>query len=244
MKFAVVPYNPVMRFSLIFLLGYCLATSAQTVSPIQTPKVGPDGVYEVAAPELSKLDSSPKIELPRELSAFEVSDKVVVALTVSPEGKVIKARAVSGRIDKLKQEVEKTVKRWAFQPVVVNGTPVFVRSEITFDFDNTFDHYRDPDGDVPVHLDEKESNGLIVKTIPPHYPPDARLGRIQGPVQLRVIVGKDGHVQGLHIIKGHPLLAAQAYNAVRGWEFKPYAVGGRTVPVDTYVTVNFSLSGW
>jgi protein TonB len=40
---------------------------------------------------------------------------------------------------------------------------------------------------------------------------------------------------------GHPLLAPAAYNAVRQWEFKPYVVNGKILPLDTRVTVNFKL---
>jgi periplasmic protein TonB len=58
---------------------------------------------------------------------------------------------------------------------------------------------------------------------------------------LRVIVGEDGRVHALHIIKGHPMLATAAYNAVRQWEFKPYVENGKTLPVDTKETVTFSI---
>ena len=61
-------------------------------------------------------------------------------------------------------------------------------------------------------------------------------------MELRVIVGMDGRVHALHIIRGHPILATAAYNAVRQWEFKPYVENGKTFPVDTRVTLNFTLS--
>ena len=56
-----------------------------------------------------------------------------------------------------------------------------------------------------------------------------------------MIVGEDGRVHALHIIKGHPMLAAAAYNAVRQWEFKPYVENGKILPVDTKETVTFSI---
>jgi periplasmic protein TonB len=92
-----------------------------------------------------------------------------------------------------------------------------------------------------VHLDEQSAKGLIAKSVQPQYPPDARLAHIQGVVELRVIVGEDGRVHALHIIKGHPMLATAAYNAVRQWEFKPYVENGKTLPVDTKETVTFSI---
>jgi TonB family protein len=211
---------------------------AQTAGLADPPKAGTDGVYEVKASSLKKLNSSPPIEFPREWSAYEITDSVTIEATVSPEGRVKKAKAMSGQLEPLKEAAEKAVKKWAFEPYLVNGTPVPVCTEITINF-NTLDHYREPNGDVPVHLDEKTAIALVTKGFDPQYPPEALAARIQGEVELRVIVGEDGRVHALHIIKGHPLLAPAAYNAVRRWEFKPYVENGKTLPVDTKVIIMF-----
>jgi TonB family protein len=213
----------------------------QTAGPVQPPKPGVNGVYEVPASNLKKLDSSAAVEFPRQLSAYEITDTVAIDVTVSPEGRVKKAKAVSGKLDVLKEAAEKTVRKWTFEPYLINGTPVPVHTEITFNFNNTLDQYRDPSGDVPVHLDQKTAQALVTKRVEPQYPSDARLAHIQGAVELRVIVGEEGRVHALHIIKGHPMLAAAAYNAVRQWEFKPYVENGKTLPVDTNVTVTFTI---
>ena len=240
-------YNAMMRFSFRLLLA-CSVISlppttvlAQTASLAHPPKPDTEGVYEVPASNLKRLDSSAAVEFPRELSAYEVADTVAIEVTVSPEGRVKKAKVVSGKIDALKEAAEKTVKKWAFEPYLINGTPVSVRTEITLNFNNTLDHYRDPNGDLPVHLDEKTAQALVAKRVEPQYPAEARAGHIQGAVELRVIVDEDSRVHALHIIKGHPMLAAAAYNAVRQWEFKPYVENGKPLPVDTNVTVTFSI---
>jgi TonB family protein len=214
---------------------------AQTTGLVHPPKPGKDGVYEVPASDLKKLDSSAAVEFPRELSAYEITDTVAIDVTVSPEGRVKKTKAVSGKIDALKEAAEKTVRKWAFEPYLINGTAVPVRTEITLNFNNTLDRYREPNGDVPVHLDEKAAQGRVTKSVNTEYPSDARIGHIQGVVALRVIVGEDGRVHALHVVKGHPMLAAAAYNAVRQWEFKPYVENGKTLPVDTNVTVTFTI---
>lgn len=214
---------------------------AQTASFAHTPTPGKDGVYEVAASDLKKLDSSAAVEFPRELSAYEVVDTVAIEVTVTSEGRVKRAKAVSGKIDMLKEAAGKTVKKWTFEPYLINGKPVPVRTKIIFNFNHTLDHYRDPNGNLPVHLDQKTAQALVAKRVEPQYPLDARLGHIQGAVELRVIVGEDGSVHALRIIKGHPMLAAAAYNAVHQWGFKPYVENGKTVPVDTNVTVTFTI---
>ena len=212
--------------------------NGQSCSPAQAwrgwrvrgPRIGPEEARPSAA-----------VEFPRELSAYEVTDTVAIEVTVSPEGRVRKAKAVSGKIAVLKEAAEKTVKKWAFEPYLVNGTPVPVRTEITLNFNNTLDHYRDPNGDVPVHLDQKTAQGLVAKRVEPEYPPDARLGHIQGAVELRVIVGEEVTSTPYTSSKDIQCSLAAAYNAVRQWEFKPYVENGKTLPMDTNVTITFSI---
>jgi protein TonB len=60
---------------------------------------------------------------------------------------------------------------------------------------------------------------------------------------LAAVIGKDGTIQNLHVVSGHPLLQGAAMDAVRQWRYKPYILNGEPVEVDTQVTVNFTLSG-
>lgn len=233
------------RFCTFPLLLVLLATQAfaqsSAVSP--EPKPGKDGTYEVELSELKRLDSSPRIEVPRELSPYEFTDEVSVVFTISHDGKVTQAKSTSGRTATLKDYVEKTVKRWTFQPYTINGAPVAVRSTAVFKFQNTLNGYRDADGDRPVFLYEATTRPMITKKVIPNYPADARIARISGIVELRVIVNKRGEVERLRILKGHPMLVGSAYNAVREWKFKPYEVDGKVLPYETIVTVTYELSG-
>ena len=60
---------------------------------------------------------------------------------------------------------------------------------------------------------------------------------------LAAVIGKDGSIQNLHVLSGHPLLTQAALEAVKQWRYKPYILNGEPVEVDTQVTVNFTLSG-
>jgi len=53
--------------------------------------------------------------------------------------------------------------------------------------------------------------------------------------------GKDGNVQNLQIVSGHPLLAPAAIEAVKQWRYKPFLLNGQPVEVETTVTVNFRV---
>ena len=62
-------------------------------------------------------------------------------------------------------------------------------------------------------------------------------------VILRAVIGKDGSIQNLSLVSGHPMLAPAAIDAVKQWKYKPYLLNGEPVEVDTEVQVNFTLAG-
>ncbi len=76
----------------------------------------------------------------------------------------------------------------------------------------------------------------------PQYPPLAKQARIQGTVRLQAVISKDGTVQNLQVVSGHPLLVPAAIQAVRQWRYKPTYLNGEPVEVVTEIDVNFSLS--
>jgi TonB family protein len=82
---------------------------------------------------------------------------------------------------------------------------------------------------------------LITKVTPP-YPPDAKEARIQGVVNLAIIIGKDGTVQKVEVLSGEPLLTPAAMDAVKQWVYKPTLLNGNPVEVVTQVDVTFTLS--
>ena len=86
------------------------------------------------------------------------------------------------------------------------------------------------------------TSGLLVRKIEPEYPAIARQARIQGQVVLEAVIAKDGTVQNLHVVSGHPLLVDAALAAVRRWRYRPYLLNGVPVEVETTVTVTFRFS--
>jgi protein TonB len=94
-----------------------------------------------------------------------------------------------------------------------------------------------------VRVSQGVSNGLLIRKVQPAYPPLARQARIQGQVLLQAQISKDGSIENLQLISGHPMLAPAAIEAVKQWRYKPYMLNGEPVAVDTQVVVNFTLSG-
>ncbi len=94
-----------------------------------------------------------------------------------------------------------------------------------------------------VRVSQGVSQGLLVHQVKPNYPPLARQARIQGQVVLQALIAKDGTIQNLHLVSGHPMLAPAAIEAVKQWKYKPYFLNGEPVEVETQITVNFTLAG-
>ena len=87
------------------------------------------------------------------------------------------------------------------------------------------------------------SQGLLLKQVPPAYAPLARQARIQGTVVVRAVISKDGSVESLTLVSGHPMLVPAAMDAVKQWKYKPYILNGEPVEVETTINVNFTLAG-
>jgi protein TonB len=83
---------------------------------------------------------------------------------------------------------------------------------------------------------------MLVSQPKPIYPPLAKQARISGTVELSAVIGKDGRVANLSVIKGHPLLVQAALDAVKNWIYKPTLLNGEPVEVSTTIDVNFTLA--
>ncbi len=82
----------------------------------------------------------------------------------------------------------------------------------------------------------------LIRKVTPQYPPLAKQARVQGTVRFQAIIGKDGTIQNLQLISGHPLLVPSATDAVKQWLYRPTLLNGEPVEVVTQIDVNFTLS--
>jgi protein TonB len=64
---------------------------------------------------------------------------------------------------------------------------------------------------------------------------------VQGAVQLQAVIDRQGRVGGVKVLKGDPMLARAAVDAVNQWRYKPYFLDGQPVDIQTQITVNFKL---
>jgi periplasmic protein TonB len=78
--------------------------------------------------------------------------------------------------------------------------------------------------------------------VAPEYPEIARASRTRGVVILEAVIGEDGRVRDVRVLRGVALLDDAAIRAVRQWQFTPTLLNGQPVPVVMTVTVAFTLN--
>ena len=83
----------------------------------------------------------------------------------------------------------------------------------------------------------------VLLQVKPAYPQIAKLAGVQGTVVLHAIVSRDGSIQSLQVVSGHPMLTEAAKQAVWQWRYKPTLLNGEAVEVETSINVNFRLGG-
>ncbi len=82
----------------------------------------------------------------------------------------------------------------------------------------------------------------LIRQVMPKFPKLAHDARIAGVVKLKAVIAKDGTVQDLNVISGHPLLVAAALEAVKQWVYKPTFLNGNAIEVATEIDVTFQLT--
>ena len=80
-----------------------------------------------------------------------------------------------------------------------------------------------------------------VRRVDPVYPKIAIAAHVSGTVELMGVLGADGRIHELKVLRGHPLLIKAAMDAVLQWVYEPTILNGQAVEVSAPITVNFIL---
>jgi protein TonB len=94
---------------------------------------------------------------------------------------------------------------------------------------------------APIQVGGQIRRPEKIKDATPIYPVIAQTARVQGTVILEAVIGVDGKVQNLRVLRSIPLLDQAAIDAVRQWEYSATLLNGVPVPVVMTVTVTFTL---
>jgi protein TonB len=84
---------------------------------------------------------------------------------------------------------------------------------------------------------------VIIHKVNPKYTKEARKAKIEGTVQLAIVISREGRAEdGIKVAESlDPGLDANAIAAVQAWRFKPATKGGEPVRVYATVEVTFHL---
>jgi TonB family protein len=85
------------------------------------------------------------------------------------------------------------------------------------------------------------TGGRLVHRVPPIYPAQAKMFRLEGKVILNAMVMEDGSVRDLKVVQGEAVLARSAVQAVQQWRYQPFVLNGKPVKTETRITVEFKL---
>jgi TonB family protein len=80
------------------------------------------------------------------------------------------------------------------------------------------------------------------RKVDPKYVASAQSDRVEGKIQLACVIGKDGHVSHVEMVRGlDERLNQTAQEAMAKWEFEPATRQGEPVEVDVLVEIPFKL---
>jgi protein TonB len=100
-------------------------------------------------------------------------------------------------------------------------------------------HSKEPAAPLPIGGDVQPAK--LLKSVPPVYPPAARMQRVAGDVKIDALVDVAGNVSAMKVLSGPTLLHQAAMNALRQWKYEPAKLDGNPTPMHLTVTVQFRL---
>ncbi|MEO8370045.1 MAG: energy transducer TonB [Candidatus Solibacter sp.] len=95
--------------------------------------------------------------------------------------------------------------------------------------------------DAPKKVTKTEGLNAVTTKVSPEYPAIARQLKIEGAVELEVIVTEAGTVEKVNIVSGNPVLTRPASDAVKKWKFAPFTADGKAVKAAVPVSMSFKM---
>jgi protein TonB len=96
--------------------------------------------------------------------------------------------------------------------------------------------------ETPLSVSSGVQSAKLLKQVLPVYPQLGRQLRISGTVHLLGVIAKNGTIEKLQVLSGHPLLRQAALDAVSQWVYRPTFLNGQPVEVEAPIDVIFTLS--
>ncbi len=247
-----------MRRGLIVgsVLLQTLAVSAQTPRPIQAWLASEDALPVATFRVIPSSIAGP--------SANETRGAVEVEVVVDASGRVAHARVVTSLAEAFDQASLEAVRRWRFRPAMRSNKPITTLVGVRFMFLPPRTAGGNPEvnalvgvlprrplPDPAAPLDAypiKGTPGLVplraIRTVTPEYTPAAMKRKIQGDVELEIVVRADGSVGSARVLRSLDAslgLDEQALIGARYWFFEPATLNGQAVAATARLVLSFRL---
>jgi TonB family protein len=95
--------------------------------------------------------------------------------------------------------------------------------------------------DTPKKVSKSEGLNAVTSKVPPDYPAIAKQLKIEGAVELEVLVAESGAVEKVNIVSGNPVLTRPASDAVKKWKYAPFTSDGKAVKALVPVSLSFKM---
>jgi TonB family protein len=226
---------------------------ARTQSPSEAPRAPRDSKRKNAPAAQPKPVKTVAAEYPTAARAANVEGTVRLSIAVGKDGTVTDVTSASGHPLLIPAATE-AVRKWAYGP---QRAELRLQVEVPFHLDRSTPAQAPQIANSAAPAEESTSArptapasgslaprgsiepARVIYKKPPEYPMMARQMGANGEVQLAVIVGTDGRVKGIRVLRGHPLLVKAAMDAVQQWIYRPTLLNGAPVQNEVRVTLSF-----
>ncbi|MBI5381857.1 MAG: energy transducer TonB [Opitutae bacterium] len=180
-----------------------------------------------------------------------------VAISVDQTGRLTDHLVVEYSHPKFAQAAVEAIKQWRFEPALINGEPVSVRTEISINFEMSgvvisYDNnsyiekysntvFRDAIAYRPCSMKEIDRIPTPLQAVKPYYSDDLAKQGIKGEVTVEFYIDETGALRLPAVLQSaHPALANLAMSALMQWKFEPPTRKGKPVLVRAKQVFNFN----
>jgi TonB family protein len=185
---------------------------------------------------------------PQDAKDAHVQGAVVLRAIISKTGTIRDLQVVSGPPE-LTDSAKDAVNQWRYKPYLLNGEPTEVETTITVNYsfdDSAMGRGPSPQGNNSGLAVRKIGGGvsapLVIHQVPPEYSAEAKAAKFNGIVLVNLIVDEKGMPKNVHVLRGVGNgLDEKAVESVKKYRFRPAREGGKPVPVELNIEVNFQI---
>lgn len=100
-----------------------------------------------------------------------------------------------------------------------------------------------PPGPIEARLPAGAQQAKALKRVEPKYPNQSLLSGVEGPIVVRIVIGRDGRAHTPRLVGdvGAPMVAFVTLEAIRQWQFAPATVDGQPVDAPFEITMDYKV---